>query len=331
MTTADPREAFLRRLEGGANNNLETPPTAPSTEETATANDDMIRFLKEAGLESTPIDPSSLEVLKKMVTPLKTTQQQEEQQQPRKQAAVAFDLSSSSPLPPLQEVQTNENRRLDRMASEITIGTTIVSQAPTNATVGGEEVSSSKLILQQLEMQTQMMMAMQQRIDHLTNMVHQMQGAVPVPPQGLRNNHPAPVMQPRGIRLPVPAAGARYPMTPRAPVEAAPAAQPEQPLPPPPRTMFGTLCDYITAIPGRVRESRTAEVWRVFWALHRRYVRLDGGLIFKVMLMVAVFSAKTMSRKNRKEDFWSASLKFQLVMGVVALGFLLQTGKITQS
>lgn len=299
------REAFLRKLEGGQ-------------EQMRTPTDDTLRFLKENGLDSTPIDPASLEALEKMVTPMKKKIEEEEDRKPAAVSQLEKERTIKFVLP-VQEVQTH--RELKSATSDIT-ATGVQSTTETNrTTAGSEEISVENSILHQLEVQTSMIMEMQRRIDHLTNMVHHMAG---MPPGA---QLPQAAMLPPQNSMRQPSEGVLPPAA--APVTQQPrAAVPEQPPLPPPRTLFGSICDWSSNLLARVRISRTAEVWRVFWALHRRHVRLDGGLVFKVLIAVAVFSAKLMSRRNKTGDFWSSSVKFNLVLFLVFVGFLIQSGYI---
>jgi hypothetical protein len=331
MAMAPDREAFLRKLEG--DNPVTTPaPRAPQQQQQQQQqqqpNDDTLRFLEEAGLDSMSIDPASLAALQSLVTP--TCGKQSEEDDQKKPAAVrdiVLDYQTTLKEAPVLEVRTD--RQLRYATSGITIPDmqTQPASAPGTADAIGSDnafmsSSSEKLILQQLQLQTQMIMDMQRRIDHLTNVVHHnnmVRGGAP-PPQ-MQFLGPPTMMPPMMPPMTAPHQQQQF-----VPPQHAARAAPHAPQAPLARTFFASICDYVANIPVRVRETRTAEVFRVFFLLHQRHIRLDGGLVLKVFMAVAIFSAKMMSRRNRRGDFWSPTIKFYLVVGLILIGFLVQSG-----
>ena len=309
------REAFLNKLE---RKEMRTPP------------EEAHRFLAEAGLDSTLIDPASMEALNEMFSPAKTVETDGEHL-----------MSATAPeYRPLMEVQTS--RAFHHAASEITM-TGIQSATETNLSVAGSsEKSRDDLILQQLKIQTAMIMEMQSRIEYLTNEVHLLASGAPrdttLPPQ---HQHPTHQEMHNCMNLPMfrpvnpPTEHFRRPRSPEAVTpEQRRGPVPYGPPPPPPplrppRNLFGLLCDSFANLITYARNSRTAHVMRAFATLHRRNVRMDGAFMFKVVLMVAIFSAKMMSRPPKPGEFWTASIKFNLVMGMVFVGFLIHSGYIS--
>lgn len=309
MASVDPEcDASPRKLEGQA---MRTSP-----EETH-------RFLAEAGLDATLIDPASMKALEAMFSTGKKMVKEEADAENLK-PAFADDYR------PLMEVQTN--RTFHHSESEITMAA-LKSTTETNLSAAGStEKSRDDLILQQLKIQTAMMMDMQSRIEYLANKVHELAASVPgdrtVQPQYQHPNH-------HEMYHPMhpPAQQFRQPLSPDGTIPGLRAVPlPNGPPPPPvrpPRNLFGTLCDSFANLATYIRNSRTVQVMRAFTTLHRRHVRVDGGFIFKVVLMVAIFSAKIMSRPPTPGAFWTATIKFNLVMGMVFVGFLIQSGYIS--
>ena len=316
---ASDREVFLRKLEG--RHELRTTSTS----------EDTLRFLNEAGIEVTLLDPASLEALEEMTTPKKKMVLTEDDNKP---AAVSDSIHKKTVGFELPVSDAQPNRAFASSTSDITM-TGLQSTTETNSSVAGStEKSREDLILQQLEFQTQLILDLQNRIDYLANMVHHMSASVP---PGATMSSPPPHQHHHSMHQPV-SPFVQQPMhqQPRAdfmpPVmiqlpRAAPI--PDGPPPRPHQSLFGSLCEWILEIPARIRTSRTMEVWRVFLALHRRHVRLDGALMFKVVMMVAIFSAKFMSRSRKKTSgFWTATLKLNLVVVMVFVGFLIQSGYV---
>jgi hypothetical protein len=285
---ASHREAFLRKLEGG--NKLRT--TSENT----------LRFLRDAGVEATLLDPASLEALEEMTTPkTKVAMTQDE----RKPAAVPDSIHKTTVAFELPAVEVHPNPAFMHATSDITM-TGLQSTTQTNSSVAGStDKSREDLILQQLEFQTQLILDLQNRIDHLANMVHHLSARVPPGPQTI-SSEPPPHQHYHPMHQPVPPFAQQPVHQPPSdfmpPVMIQPprvaAAMPERPPPRPHQSLFGSLCEWILEVLASIRNSRTMEVWRVFLALHRRHVRLDGALMFKVVMIVAMFSAKFMSHSR---------------------------------
>jgi hypothetical protein len=193
-------------------------------------------------------------------------------------------------------------------------------------------VVTNSMLLQQLQLQTSMIIEMQRRMDELTMQVQRLASqqsatddetlqrvtqerryVMGTEPHVLRPAYPAP---PGGV---VPPGVVPPGVVPLVQIRVVP-----QP------TLFSRMCKYVSDVMSRISASKTAEVWRLFWILHQRNVRLDGRLFFKVLLMVSILSAKMMNRKksNAQGTFWSVSYKFYLVMTLVTAGFLIQSGYV---
>ena len=365
------REAFLRRLEGGKQDPADT---------LVIANDATLKLLKDVGLEGTPIDPISLKALEGIVIAQKTAAVDtvpELKPEPAvlnqepievKQEEIAFE-DITSEIKEIKEsitsmcVTTTENTEdsskprslpIPAAAAPVTIPTKIPasymtarSPAPNSAPT---DTSTEHQIMDQLALQTQMIVDVHKRLDDLTRLVHQIaqqQNGAPIPQQQQQQNRQLPPFS-EALNVPPP------PQVQAPPRYRAPQIHETGPPPPPPPPqrrvvapepvqavhvargapqqqqprgmMFGQLVEYLESIPKFIGRSKFWQVCRAFWTLHQRHVRIEGGMIFKVLLMVAIFSAKTMSRKKTSKGYWSPSMKFYLVMSLVATGFLIQAG-----
>jgi hypothetical protein len=256
------REAFLRRIER----------REPSERAT--------RFLQESGLDSTPIDSASLEMLEEILL----TEESKTQKK-----------SAYSSLPQKNILEETTKLPMD---------------SATNFLVQ-ETMSRDDLILQQLKQQTELILEMQRRIDYLTTLVHN--GTSGSPPW-------APMTHPTSQNPP--ATGIRVPNQTGRAAQVTPAI----PRQPPRRSHWDILYDYWKDLCMRVRNSRTQEFCRVFTILFRRYVRLEGALFFKVILMVSIMTAKVLSRPQKENALLSNSFKFNLIMMAVLVGFMIRSG-----
>jgi hypothetical protein len=310
------REAFLGKLEG---QEMRTPP-----EETN-------RFLAEAGLAATRIDPASMKALEEIFSTPKQVKKNDTGEENAKPAAAPEYR---------RRLDVHSNPEFRHADSEITM-TGLKSAPETNFSVAGStESSRDDLILQQLKIQTAMIMDMQSRIEYLANKVHSLAESAPgdraLPPQYQHPNHQEmyhPMHPPMYQMVHPPTQQFREPHSTDGMIpELRDVPVPNEPPPPPfrpPRNAFGTLCDSFANLATYIRDSRTVQVMRAFATLHRRHVRMNGALMFKVVLMVAIFSAKMMSRPATPGEFWTATMKFNLVMGMVFVGFLIQSGYIS--
>ena len=289
-------------------------------------------FLAEAGLDATLIDPASMKALEAMFSTGKRVKKEEADEENLKPAAAA------EYQPPMK---VHTNGAFHHADLEITMAALKATTESNLSVAGSTEKSRDDLILQQLKIQTAMIMDLQSRIDYLANKVHSLAASAPgdrtVPPPYQHPNHQEMyhLMHPPLYQTwHPPAQQYRQPLTPNG-VNPEPrdVPAPNGPPPPPPfrppRNLFGTLCDSFDNLATYIRNSRTVQVMRAFTTLHRRHVRADGAFMFKVVLMVAIFSAKMMSRPPTPGEFWTAAIKFNLVMGMVFVGFLIQSGYIS--
>jgi hypothetical protein len=310
--------------------------------------EEMLRMLQEYGLDpSTPVDSSSLKALQQLVCTPKTCH--------NKTAAMPAEDSKQPALPTsaldgLKEHESNSAlhnafrsphvppevlRPIDfrRVTSDLTQGHALLRSASgmeeeTDASTAGstQGASAEKLILDHLQLQTALLMDLQRRVDELSQIVismHQQQHRPGFPPtlhfQQPGNMSPPPqFQQPRNV----------FPEDQQRPPPAGDVG------PPPPRPEMFVLArltrvyEAFVSIPSLVRSSRMTELWRVFWALHRRDMgnRLDGNLLLKIIFMGLVVTAKLTASNKRKKKGSSSSLHFGLAIVLILVGFLLQTG-----
>jgi hypothetical protein len=246
MTLTPDRDAFLRKLEQAV---WDENAAAPSSAAIKTPN--TVRFLKDAGLESTPVDPVSLKALQELL----------EDQDSKPAAASIPELTEEQidlKQPPVQEVDAV--RDLRHLASELSVPFSSTQSynyyiERSNASTAGStpvELTEGKRILQQLELQMALLMDLQRRMDVLTKVMMQEQltsrgmppTVMPPPPPGL----------PTGL-----APGVPYPPPPpdaRIPVQHRMRQQRVQPQAPPPRMMVAPLFDWVANLPHRISESR---------------------------------------------------------------------------
>ena len=316
---------------------------------------DAVRFLQNAGLGGGKIDAVSFEALKIFLS---------ENPGSRVPRTLPVPISSSAPtaqqknligedlgkevdsVPPLSEVRTNNTIR--RATSEVTFSrvndyrdsaTASLAEDTQAATAGAISADVSKmrekLILEQLEAQMTMILGIHDRLDELTRAVERISNQSG-PPQPSAPTDQAQVTR-RIVSsvtriVPPPNRQPGQPVQPVRRMQARAAAPPQGAAAGEPRRQdvfafpFRRMARPVMEFPARIQNSRAAKLWKVFWALLRRDVRWDGGPLFKILLLVGMFAAKTMSRKGSTDGFWSASHKLRLVLTLMLVGFMIQSG-----
>jgi hypothetical protein len=342
MTMTPDREAFLRRLEA-RNREMEegeqTQQAEPNPNEGL--EQQVHRLLKANNLSSLVLDPLSMKALCGMMRGMNDPTEETEPPHVKQASEVTrrllnteLDTGMTMPTLPTDAIPTIPAAAMpakERMASNLfneALDDDHHQDAPKQQQPQPQAsmmdakagiVITNTMLLQQLQLQTSMIIEMQRRMDELTMVVQQLASQQLAPDETLQR-----VIQQR-----------RYVLGNGPHVRPA-AAHPAQPgiVPPvqlrvvPQPTLFSKMCKYVSDLLSRTSASKTAEVWRLFWILHQRHVRLDGRLFFKVIFMVSVLSAKMMNRKknNAQGSFWSVSYKFYLIMTLVTAGFLIQSG-----
>lgn len=276
------------------------------------------RVLKEAGLDSSPVDPASLNALKELVSV----------------QIDGFNQDENRP-PPISSVYAQSRSVLQRRVSDLTQP---VDQGTTASIVGSASAirdpaasATEQRILDKLHQQTQLILELHQRIDTLTNTVDRLsKGGDPIQTNaGTRFSDTVqapPQTQQRAV--------------PEAPRRAVPRAipddahdediHPERQAPLPPGRlnipMFTSLYDTVTGIPNHVRNSRVAKIVKVYGALRRQQAPdFDVLLIFKVLVMMCILMARVSSRRKEADSMLWASRTYLAGVFIVA-GFLLKSG-----
>mmetsp|Transcript_12712 Transcript_12712/g.18692 ORF Transcript_12712/g.18692 Transcript_12712/m.18692 type:complete len:453 (-) Transcript_12712:54-1412(-) len=321
--TSDPppdRDAFLRKLEH-------------QQEQVTPVDDETLHFLKESGIAASQVDPCSLRALNELISPSKKNQKQHENLAAPEVFAEASSkgetrITQLKSLPQKKEkvdTESNTTKEVRGFASTVpSFGKRPISNDPeSSATQVGnaEELSDSKMILRQLEIQNTMIIDMQRRIDHLTEVVHHM--AIKSDEELSRGDRKLPpsLVTP----LPPPHSQQQHNFPPNNRIHIEERAQVG--ANPPPLGFVAVGFKWLSELPSRFRDSRTSKLLSLFWSLHQRYVRLNFGLLMKVFLIVTIFSAKMMTRKKAQEGaFWSPGAKLYLVLSLVVTGFLIQSG-----
>ena len=304
-----------------------------------------LRIMQEAGFDSSmPIDPSSLKAIQELLTP----------KQGQRKSPAPMDDSKPSAIPNLVTEDTKDHESLNtssrgtsmhvpsevlrpislgRVTSDLTMGGALRSEAvfeeeQTDASTAGSTQRTGgnmdKRILDQMQMQTALLIDLQRRVEELTNIVLLQQGQLQqqqqqggyVPPQTMIVNQAVPQQQARNFP----------PMQPQARNVPPPVAAQEPAQPPAvPQQMF--IFALFTSIPTYIRSTRVAHICRLFWALYKRDMRgrIDFNLIIKILFMGAILMAKFTNSHKRKTSIKSKFQMHVLVMLIVG-GFLIQTG-----
>jgi hypothetical protein len=246
-------------------------------------------------------------------------------------AATSRSRSRSQSPPPPRDTSPpvgSVDRKMQGTLSDLTTKAMMSSssESSTAATAGSSSSRSEKRILEQLEFQTSLLLDMKNRIDDLTAKVDRLEGGgVVVQSRSKRDRDTTTSPQPEP-----PNQYLHYEeMTPPRPVEEpvprqAPMAV-EQPVPPPAAARGGFLAHLFFPILAPfhfLRESRMALILRAFWTQRQGHVRpLDGGLIFKLIFMMSVVTA----RVQRRHEHGLKSVKFVMCIFLIVGGLLYHT------
>ena len=315
-------------------------PSWDGFERSESLDEETLRMLREYGLDlSTPVDPSSLKALQELYTPKrshgKTVEMPEDSKQPalpnlaveEAKEQESNDPHDTSILSPRVPSEVLKPITLGRVTSDLT--TTLRSDAmmeeETDAsTAGSTQVASTqqKMILDQLQLQTALLLDLQRRVDELSQIVHQQYRFGLPPPNFQQPGFPPPYFQqPRNV----------FQAEQRPPGGHVRRDGPPPEAPPPPEmfilSRLTQAYEAFMSIPSLLRSSRMAEIWRVFWELHRRDMgnRIDVNLLLKILFMLLVITAKlTASNKRKKKG--SKNVQFGVALVLIFVGFFLQSG-----
>lgn len=313
MSTAPDREETLRRLEA---RNIPDDENKPIPNE---GTEQMVHQLLEANdLSSLELDPVSMKALCDMMGTYESSINDPAEQR-NEERSVESKLTLNHPggtIQPSTQAATMAVHAADLRFSNVMEKDDDVA----TLTAAGDATATDTATLQELQRQATMILNMQRRLDDLTIIVQNLTS------QQLRKYN----LQEDSLPQQIVHHEREVPLFVPPP---APAAEPlvRQPAPAGPPNMFTQWYNYVNGLIAQISASHTADIIRLFWIMHQRHVRLDGRLFFKVFFMVSILSAILISKEsstNMNESFWSASLKFNLVMLLVMVGFLIQSGYV---
>jgi hypothetical protein len=304
-----------------------------TTEQRDDVNAKVDRVLKEAGLDASPMDPSSMEALKEFML---------EMPKENDPAFAAVVNRETRKAPPLSRVTQNT---LQRRVSDLTQGADTFaynnnirdfdSNASTAGSTGAGASPMEQKILDQLHQQTELIWQLHRRIETLTTTVEKLAtnggggnvaGSTARETKANANGTQAtPRVRRREVLLP------RVVPDVVLPDNADPDQQAVPPLPEnlPVRVgMINRAYQSLAAIPTAVRNSRMAKIVKVYVALRQREApNFDLLLIFKVLVMVTIFMTRMSSnRKNTESFMWM--YRTYLIGSFIVVGFLFKTGYI---
>jgi hypothetical protein len=272
--------------------------------------------LKEAGLDTSPMDPASMEALKEFMSEMP------KENDPT--AGVDNRNRENRKPPPLSRV---EKTALQRRVPDTTQGDDVHTYTYHNnrdsaaLTAGSTGASpTEQQILNQLQQQTELIWQLHQRIEALATTVEKLAAT------GGGDTRASATQAPPRVR--------RREVEVRPGVDVVDIDLDRPAVPPPPENppvrggipVFSRLYRSLAAIPDGVRNSRSAKIVKVYVALRQREApNFDLGLIFKVLIMVTVFMARMSSqRKNTDSFLWL--YRTYLVGSFIIVGFLIKTG-----
>lgn len=306
----------------------------PSTKEMHRTDEETIRMMEEIGFDSSmPIDPSSLKALQELLTPKRSHGKSIAKD--TKQAAVPNlakeEIKEESSLN-VPQVPSEVLRpiALGRVTSDLTMGLrseSMIEERSDASTAGSTQRAAAsnmdKRILDQLQMQTQLLLDLQRRVDELSQIVITQQGQLQQQASdfGQARSIPSASNQQTGGTVP--------PVQQQAPQQQDPrnAHPPPQPAAPQEQQqMF--LFAFVTGIPNYIRSTRVAEMCRVFWALHKRDMggRIDFNMLIKILFMGAILFAKFSNSSRRRGTSLKNSMQMYLAIVLIVGGFLMQSG-----
>ncbi|CAJ1932454.1 unnamed protein product [Cylindrotheca closterium] len=287
--------------------------------------DELERILRASGIESSPVDPSSMEFLRQLVVQKK---KKKKKKIPTTERRTQLKESPAGQ----QEGEERNGKPAAAYASNTAADNASHNNSDSNSNNNNNTTSSGALsnsdatmIVEQLKMQTNLILSLQDKIQVLTAKVDDMElrasedtttstttatrtreqqdasGRVRII---RRDAHPIP--PPRDAEAPRRANGI-FGNRPVAAAAAVPAAAGPQELQP---NVFAWFF----------------ETTRLFWVLSRDYVRpIDGALLFKLVFMTTVVMARVSKNSNKNSSKNNKDPKILLVSALLMLGFLFHT------
>jgi hypothetical protein len=269
----------------------------PTSSSTSFEEDEIERIVRAAGIDSAPMDPSSMDALRQLVR-----EQQQQQQQQQQHMCTSTDNNDRKP-PPVVIPDTNVS------STACTINKGFMDRSPSDLTQPDSQPRNS--IMEQLEFQTSLLLEMQRKMDALTAKVERLEGQGPATTSST-STHASTHTHTSTSTSTSTASNTRYdreaaPLTARRDEGLRIRLGQRQPpgvavLPPPPNppaqeagwAVFRPFRQYYNH--HHWGASRVVQIMSLFWSQSRGVVRpLDGALLFKIMFMLLVVTAR-MSR-----------------------------------
>ena len=308
------------------------------------------QILSHAGLESAPIDPSSLEALQELVRQEQQAQQAQKLHEKKKNPSAVVPRSPPSPSFGAPEPKEHIMKEEPSFSS----GKVLPREEPPPSPPsnhGEQNLSKDERILQQLHVQTKLILDLQQQIRSLSQKIDRLEKHPPsnsdretLPQRNNKldanqpdpihndnnyidnyddenfNNHLNPLRQQEPMVRQAPPRGLdeRNQAQPQQPPEVAAAER---------LGFFGLLFWPLTTPVSYIWNSRIAEIVREFWRQSEGQVRpLDGGLLVKLLFMMLLTTARMQRRSKRGSDGGGInSYRFHITISLMITGFLYHT------
>mmetsp|Transcript_38649 Transcript_38649/g.93434 ORF Transcript_38649/g.93434 Transcript_38649/m.93434 type:complete len:488 (+) Transcript_38649:94-1557(+) len=282
--------------------------------------EELQRILRVSGIESSPMDPSSMEFLRQLV---------QDQKQNKKKSKKKKSPSTADSRTSLDSSSVGQQEGVERNAKPAAAASNTSSAALSN--------SDAAMILEQLKMQTNMILSLQDKIQVLTTKVNEMEGrgggsassshdTTTTMEQEARRQLQQQQEDARAGRVRIIRREVQYIPPPGQAAEAAPRQN---------GFFFGNRGAAPAAVaaagpPQQLQPNIFAwffQTTRLFWVLSRGYVRpIDGALLFKLIFMTTVVMArvtKNTSKSNKNKN--NKDPKILMVSAVLMMGFLFHT------
>ncbi|KAL3936014.1 MAG: hypothetical protein SGBAC_008585 [Bacillariaceae sp.] len=302
-----------------------------------TMEEELQRILKASGIESSPIDPSSMQCLKQllMVQDQKKKQQEKKQLKQNKKTKKKTKIPSFSPSKAKASRDPFGGQQEPNAKPAAAAAAAAFSSSASPTSSGALSNTDAAMIMEQLKMQTNLILSLQDKIQVLTRKVNEMDGIGTEPLLMDQQQHQQQQQQQqqqqgdaRAGRVRIIRREVQYNIPPPGQAAAAAAAR---------NGIFANqAAPAAVAGPQDFQPNVLAwfcETTRLFWSLSRDYVRpIDGALLFKLIFMTTVVMARitkkskrNSSSKNSSNSNSSKDPKILMVSALLMMGFLFHT------